>query len=78
MFNPAVSVCDWAANVDCTSSTSGGDDTGNTPDDTPAATTPVANTPAATTPAATTPAATTPAVTTQAPTSQVNSAILLT
>ena len=25
MFNPAVSVCDWAANVDCTSSTSGGD-----------------------------------------------------
>ena len=57
MFNPAVNVCDWAANVDCTSSTSGGgDDTGNTPDDTtqaPATAAPTqapGNTPAPVTP----------------------------
>ena len=52
MFNPAVNVCDWAANVDCTSSTSGGgSDTGNTPDDTTQAPTQAPdNTPAHATP----------------------------
>ena len=69
MFNPAVNVCDWAANVDCTSTTSGGggDDTGTDPA-TPAPSTAAPDaTPDAATDAAT-PA--TPSVPTEPPTCQ--------
>ena len=67
MFNPAVSVCDWAANVDCTSSTSGGggDDGGAT--DTTTASPPEPTPEPATTLA---PIATTPSGPTEPPTCQ--------
>ena len=65
MFNPAASVCDWAANVDCTSSTSGGDG-GDDNTDTTASPDTVA--PDTTAPDAPTPA--TPSVPTEPPTCQ--------